>query len=175
LLAPARSLQFEVLESVPGHGSQRHFFHQQEQEAESWDQLLGRLLSQLGEEFVFQAQLIERYCPEKSWKKVLFSNRENQTLKPSLSRVFSRPSRVLKEPISLTFQPGLLLQSNQKVWRTLSWIGPERLSDEWWMDSPERKVDRDYYQVMTTSHEKLWVFFDRNQSPLQLFLQGYFD
>lgn len=38
-------------------------------------------------------------------------------------------------------------------------IGPERIAPEWWLDDPEwRSGLRDYWQVVTTRGERLWLF-----------------
>jgi protein ImuB len=38
-------------------------------------------------------------------------------------------------------------------------IGPERIAPEWWLDDPEWHTGlRDYWQVLTTRGERLWLF-----------------
>jgi protein ImuB len=38
-------------------------------------------------------------------------------------------------------------------------IGPERIAPEWWLDDPEWRTGlRDYWQVLTTRGERLWLF-----------------
>ena len=38
-------------------------------------------------------------------------------------------------------------------------IGPERIAPEWWLEDPEwRSGVRDYWQVVTTRGERLWLF-----------------
>jgi protein ImuB len=171
LLAPARFLKFKILESVPGHDSQRDFFHSKEVEAESWDQLLGRLLSQLGEGHVFHASLIPRYRPEASWARTLIPKEKRK--KESRRRVASYlPSRILKHPEPLTLKPSFIFNAHGDFWKIRSCQGPERISAEWWV---EKKMNRDYYCVTTQENEKLWIFFDREQHPSQAFLHGYFD
>jgi protein ImuB len=190
LLAPARSLKFTILTTIPGHGAQRDFFHSKELEAESWDQLLGRLLTQLGPNYVFRAELIERHCPEKTWTRTvpaaslnakklsLFGSDRNQSLREfeSANRKpqVDRPSRILSMPEPLLLKPSVLIHPS-KTWKLRHWEGPERISTEWWKSSSSEKVNRDYYRVTTLDHEKLWIFFDRNSNPPQAYLHGFFD
>ena len=38
-------------------------------------------------------------------------------------------------------------------------IGPERIAPEWWLDDPEWRTGlRDYWQVLTTRGERLWLY-----------------
>jgi nucleotidyltransferase/DNA polymerase involved in DNA repair len=190
LQAPARSISFKVLETVPGHGAQKNFFHTQEIEAENWDQLLGRLLSRLGPEHVFQATLVHHYCPEKSWQKTLNQKRMSQKESSPISvsapshasshasaptSHLKRPTRILKTPEPLHLKPSLLLHPSGKTWRVKAWEGPERILTEWWKEPFSREVNRDYYQITSEENEKIWVFLDRNQDPPQAFLHGFFD
>ncbi len=183
LLAPARSLQLKITSTVPGHGAQKDFFQTKEAEFENWDELLGRLISQLGEGYVFQAALKERYCPEQSWTRKM-TDTSNQNFSShggySIDRreLFSsneRPSRILKNPELLNIKPSLLILQNWKFWKIQKWQGPERITSEWWTHAGSGEIHRDYYHVITQNQEKLWVFFDRTQHPPQAFLHGFFD
>ena len=181
LHAPAQSLKFEILETVPGHGAQRDFFHSKEVQSENWDQLLGRLLSQLGENHVFYADLNESYCPERSWKKSLIPALPlNPLLSPlnsmKLAAFRRRPTRVLKAPEPIQVQAGQIIHlKTGKTWKVSLWEGPERISTDWWRESFLDSVYRDYYRITTMDNGKLWVFFDRSISPAECFLHGYFD
>jgi len=187
-------VNIQVLETSPGHCIQKNFFHSDDVLAEALDQLLGRLIAHLGTENVFYAQLVSSHCPEKAWSKTLSLN--SSPTPPSLSLLASsssqiglqktsdvcdaphlkRPTRILQEPQWMEFKSFQLLRSQKKDWKIIYWIGPERLTTEWWVNAPNQKrVDRDYYQLITETHEKLWVFFDRTVHPTELFLHGYFD
>ena len=76
----------------------------------------------------------------------------------------ARPLRLFPpEPLA---RRGDLLESRKRRWRILSFLGPERVSGEWWLGG----FARDYYQVETET-ERLWVF----RSGGGLFLHGIFD
>jgi hypothetical protein len=173
-MAPARSLQFSILDSVPSQGTQRDFFHSKEIEEENRDQLMGRLISQLGEGYIFYGIPIEKYRPEESWSRELIMKKKEgmgELSKP----IPHRPSRILNCPEAIQLRPSLILHPSGKNWRIRFWKGPERISTEWWKEPETTKVDRDYYEVTTSDYEKLWIFFDRTMNPKQAFLHGYFD
>ena len=91
-------------------------------------------------------------------------------------RLIQRPTRILKEPVVLEFESFEMIRSDEQQWKVLYWIGPERLNSEWWISSlRDEGMNRDYYQLITESNEKLWVFFDKNFNPPPLLLHGYFD
>ncbi|NBU20364.1 hypothetical protein EBS43_02950 [bacterium] len=190
LLSPICSILIRVLETSPGHATQKNFFHTDDFLVEAHDQLLNRLIARIGKENVFYANSVDSYSPEKAWTKTLCFKQKNVQLQSSKLKSsesqssfiqsdedsMQRPTRILKKPQSLEFESFEVLYSHEKTWRVLYWIGPERLVSEWWISSPVHEVvNRDYYQILTESREKLWVFFDRNFNPPQLFLHGYFD
>ena len=90
-----------------------------------------------------------------------------------------RPSRLLKRPLRLSLVGDWIIADDRKVpvdgrWQTLEWVGPERISGEWWerMNSNSSGFDRDYYKVTSLNGEQLWVY----QTPQnEFYLHGYFD
>ena len=181
LSAPARYLLFSILETVPGNGLQKNFFNQSEIESEQKDQLLGRLLSKLGEPAVFYAGLTERYQPEKAWLKLSpYTDKKNSYfsyLKTESAMPFLfRPTRILTEPEVLFFKPSFLIHGKTKQnWKIQNWEGPERIFTEWWKPASQETIHRDYYRVRTFDHRSLWVFFDLKLETRSLFLHGFFD
>ena len=155
--APVQAVSVTVLETAPGIGAQRDFYHQREEESESWNALLGRLSHALGEENVFQASSTEKHRPENAWTKAKIKN-------PVKVPIKNRPTRVLKNPV--------LIHMPETWWRSIQWAGPERISGDWW--EGDSGFDRDYFQVMTPDGEKLWIYADRTK-PDHYFLHGYFD
>ena len=156
--APVQAVSITVLETAPGAGAQRDFYDQREEESENWNSLLGRLSQALGEGNVFQASSVERHCPEKAWTKT----KDHHPLK-LIDK--NRPTRILKNPV--------LIRMPETWWRSIKWLGPERISGDWWDESG---FDRDYFQVMTGDGEKLWIYEDRaTPGKNRYFLHGYFD
>lgn len=172
LEAPLQAIRIEVLESTPGGGSQPHFFEKREQESESWQALIGRLCQELGPENVFQAQTQERYLPEIAWSRELPHALDRPQTR-NTTRHFGRPSRLLKEPEALSKIGNLISHQNGTRWEVQEWLGPERISNEWWAakETATKEFERDYFKVSTKSGELLWVYL--NQA--KLFLHGFFD
>ncbi|MGZ3699438.1 MAG: hypothetical protein ACXWP5_14950 [Bdellovibrionota bacterium] len=177
LAAPVEAVTLEILETMPGRGLQRDFFHRKEERAEAWDSLVGRLAQKLGRKRVFTAEAVDRYLPERAWVRTLSSD-QRRALAPALalSGEAQRPARVLEKPEPLARDGSQLVHLSGKRWKVMSWDGPERLSGEWWRD--QRKSEgfhRDYYRVATETGEWLWVFLNRKAKVPTFYLQGYFD
>lgn len=175
LEAPLQAIRIEVLESTPGGGSQPHFFEKREQEGESWQALIGRLIHELGAENVFQARAQERYLPENAWSREL-PHPLDKPASQTKTRRFSRPSRLLKKPEPLSRVGNLISHPNGSQWHACKWLGPERISTEWWSgthsDAPQ---ERDYFKLVTQSGEILWVYLDPESKLGKLYLHGFFD
>lgn len=154
--SPICVVHFEVTETVFGSSPQQNFFNKKEEEKENWNLLLSRLFQKLNPDQIFTAECVQRYLPEKSWKKQSPTYKNNsKTLELPI-----RPTRLLKNPIPIS--------SLEKL-ENSQWEGPERISSEWWQEF----FDRDYFQVKTPSGERLWIFYNRlNQ---EYYLHGYFD
>lgn len=185
LQAPVVSLSFEVSEMAPGHGAQRNFFNQEEEQREAWDALVGRLSQKLSYGKTFKAEAVDRYLPEKAWKRnvqaldlktpsLVCDSSSKQSALQGMS-LSSRPSRVLPKPQRLLKLGEFLFHSRNKKrhWKTTSWVGPERLNGEWWLDAETPDgFFRDYYEVETAEGEHLWVFLNQDEVP---YLHGFFD
>lgn len=176
LESPVMSIQFEVLETIPGAGAQRDFFQKKEAEQEAWNALIGRLGQKLGIEHVFVAVPVERYLPEKAYRKSLRTQDVNR-----LSDAYPpRPARLLSQPEPIRVQGEVLIHPRSgKSWRSVAWQGPERLGGEWWNN--EARFSRDYFKVATAQGEQLWVFqketapSEITQNAAGFFLHGFFD
>ncbi len=182
LPAPVRVLKFRIDQSIPSSSSQRDFFETKEAaRSESWDQLLSHLLSQYGRNRVFAASFYDTYVPEQTWVRVLpinctFSGHSENFSQNNPSGIPKRPSRLLKTPETLLLKPAQIIHpASGRAWNIVSWKGPERIATQWWNDPSAKGVYRDYYQIITHCKQKLWIFIDRNHSPPQVFLHGYFD
>ncbi len=181
LVRPAVRLQIEILETAPGHGAQRDFFHRAELEAEAWDALTGRLCQKLGAPGAFVAEPQDRHLPERAWRAVLRKAApdaphairspaiQDSAATPQAAAPVApvrRPARVLKRPVPVQLHQRQLklVQDNRTAceWQIREIHGPERLSGEWW--DPNTAFQRDYYQVRTESGEELWVFAQTGRS-----------
>ena len=187
LAAPVNRLHLKIVETMPGAGAQKDFFHHQEEEVEDFSSLVSRLTAKLGALKVFHAELVSSHRPEAAWQKTLKPWKDKSmtpkglTLnRSSLHSLFSeRPNRLLKKPVKLVIVGDWLITNEaqnetENRWQAFEWSGPERVSGEWW----ERREDgrsgfkRDYYRVTSINGEQLWVY----QTPQdEFFLHGYFD
>jgi nucleotidyltransferase/DNA polymerase involved in DNA repair len=195
------NVTLEVIETSPGHRSQRDFFHSHEDQAESWDSLLSRLSEKMGPEARFQVRPVERHLPEKAWApcEPKFTTKEDTvrteipagiTPEPQLEIFATRPTRLLREPLTLEHDEGWLrwpevdgIPGRRK--RILRWFGPERICEGWWeSETPEQEPQRDYFRAVCQGGIQIWGYFetphsssseDSSQAPQRFHLQGYFD
>ncbi len=170
LSSPLVSSTLTVTETTVAGGGQQDFFDQRERQQEALGALVETLVAKLGKDRVFFASLLDRYLPEKAWERRPVPA-DARTL--DAAPVFpERPSRMLPEPLAIQRNRDELVCSNLgKRWRIQLWKGPERLTEEWWSDSPRKDLQRDYYQILSPTGEKLWIF----ESSGELFLHGFFD
>jgi protein ImuB len=192
LRCPVEAMEIEVLESVPGAGTQRDFFSKKEEEKEAWDGLVARLSARLGKDRVFVAFPQERHLPERAYIRKLVSVPVLGTsLAASMVRKVEqtewpdRPARVLKKPEPLAKDGRVLRSPEGRQWKAISWEGPERLAGEWWKgwkgrEDPQSEggFNRDYYRVITEGGDQLWVFVHKDESTSEVpsfYLHGYFD
>jgi nucleotidyltransferase/DNA polymerase involved in DNA repair len=173
-------IEVRVIDTAPGHGNQKNFFHRQEEEAEQFDELIHRLAQRIGTKKVFRAQQKNRHLPEKAWGRAAWGSTNhngNHTLghKEAKARP-ARPLRLLSHPVPLIrIEEKLRAQFSDQQWNVVSWRGPERLFGEWWSgEHSYLGFERDYYQVWTQEGQKLWVYGIRG-SKRDYFLHGYFD
>jgi protein ImuB len=183
-----------VSASAPGLGAQRHLWDKKEEETEAWAALINRLRQRLGEDEVFLGELVQRYLPERAWKR---SPLTPQVDSPSPARrgtaplaakllpaaqgevakeAVPRPTRLLPQALPLLRQGDLLAHApTGRRWHVRAWQGPERLSGEWWDDPSGLGFARDYFKVDTQEGEQLWVYQVSGPGGASLWWQGVFD
>lgn len=171
---PIVRITLNVLETVPGHRSQRDLFNADGENAEAWDALVGRLCQKLGKDRAFVANPVDRYLPEKAWQRAL------EALDRLPTEIPPRPARILKKPQPLRQEGHYLVPASTaqqarsiKRWRVSEWHGPERISVEWWMDPKLQGYNRDYFRLVTENGEQLWVFSVPSRPGY--YLHGFFD
>jgi hypothetical protein len=162
LVAPLTSIAFEISEGVPAREGERDFFQRKEEDEEARGSLVSRLAEKLGKEKVFVASPVQRYLPEKSWKKEGTRRPEKEPPVPL------RPLRLFKAPEAFMLN-GAKIQNGRKGWTIEKIEGPERLSGEWWFEP----FERDYFKVTASSGEILWIF--RKPGSVYCYLHGIFD
>jgi protein ImuB len=173
------SASIEVTEMASGAAAQKDFLTNRDEEAEAVNTLVNRLSEGLGSDQVFLAMLVQRYLPERAWKRHFKEPDKSVQKKTVQMENPPRPLRMLREPRRLQKTGDVLLDfSAGQKWQIRAWEGPERLSGEWWKSRHRKGFQRDYYRVFTQGGERLWLF---KKSPGEmkedgeLFLQGVFD
>ncbi len=165
--SPLVASTITVTETVNASQEQKDFFNRQIERDSSLGALVEVLSAKLGKERVFFAQQIDRYLPEKAWERR--SHSRIAAVESSIP-LPSRPTRLLQEPVRLRRNRDELVCA-QRRWKISSWIGPERISEEWWFNQKNQSSHRDYYQVLSKTGEKLWIF----ESAGSIYLHGFFD
>jgi hypothetical protein len=161
-----------VTSTAPGLGAQRHLWDKKEDEAEAWAALINRLRQRLGEDEVFLGELVQRYLPERAWKRSFPSPRPSPP-RAEVQAEVPRPTRLLPQALPLLREGDLLAHApTRRRWHVSSWQGPERLSGEWWDDPAGLGFARDYFKVSTQEGEALWVYTAEGGT---LWWQGVFD
>jgi protein ImuB len=187
LYRPIIGLGLAVPEMAPGKGSQSSLFDSRDKEMEQWSSLVTRLSQKLGDNQVFLAELVQRYLPERAWKRVLREPRSApQAPAPAPAPALpapaveppSRPSRLLPQPHPLWIEgaasAGIFVEMPAKQrWHARAWAGPERINGQWW----ENGFDRDYFRVSTEEGLDLWVYSESGAGGQagKFWLHGYFD
>lgn len=141
------------------------------------DDLIGKVGARIGLDMITRLHPADSNIPEKTSKALAaaWSEPALDWVKPATARplVMWRP-----EPVSADETPALPVNFR---WRrrdltTAQAMGPERISPEWWLDDPDwRSGVRDYWQVTTTSGERLWMYFAHGGTMSRgWFCQGMF-
>ncbi|MDJ0627437.1 MAG: DNA polymerase Y family protein [Rhodobacter sp.] len=125
------------------------------------DDLIGRIGARVGLEAITRAHPADSHIPEKTSHRVAaaWSEPARDWPKPPTPRPL-----VIWRPETVTAKDTPALPSRFR-WRgraleTSAATGPERISPEWWLDDPNwRSGVRDYWQVTTTTGERLWLYY----------------
>jgi protein ImuB len=116
--------------------------------------LLERLRGRLGSAAVHGMALIEEHRPERAWSKApvesLTTASQSATASPWSQ---TRPLWLLPSPVPLASSEAHRYYQGTLECRE----GPERIESGWW---DEHDVSRDYYTVVSSHGQRLWVFKD---------------
>ncbi|XXF74980.1 DNA polymerase Y family protein [Myxococcaceae bacterium GXIMD 01537] len=183
---PVGALAVRVVEDCEDRGQQLALGDAPEGDA-ALEGVLSRLVTALGEDALFAAGLAAVHRPEEAYAPRAFrppsEHRglegermlEVAAVAPVDEVLGERPARLLARPSSLDAEVAATgellaawLQGRRR--RVTGMEGPERLSGEWWAESP---FSRDYYRVHFEGLGPAWVFRDANDG--RFYLQGMFD
>lgn len=155
-----------VVESIQtrapvGHNGAGKHVAQRGADQSAIDDLIGRIGARAGLEAVTRRHPSTSHLPEKSALTLVaaFSDPAPDWQQP----VRPRPLRLWNpEPVDTDAQamPPATFRWRRRNIAVAEARGPERISPEWWLDSPAwRSGQRDYWDIITQDGERLWLFF----------------
>lgn len=136
--APVRALAVQVANLPSFVPLARDLFDEARGAQLDWPQLADRLRNRLGPEAVYALATNDDPRPEHAWRK-----RVAASTPPSVRKLGSRPSWLLRRPLPLRGEPKRIL------------AGPERIEAGWWDGGDLR---RDYYVIETREGQRAWAF-----------------
>lgn len=139
-------------------------------------ELIDRIGSKVGIDQVHRFLPEEHYWPERSFKQTTSLTQE------ALARWRDdklRPMHVLREPQRIEVSapipdyPPMLFRYKDVVHKIVKADGPERIEQEWWIESGEH---RDYYRVEDEHGHRYWLFRlgHYHDKIYQWFIHGFF-
>ena len=152
---------------------------------EQWQETLDRLRIRFGPDSIVQAQLVESHLPEHAFKLAPADEpqrhgdtKASPCLCASVVHTAHRPLTLLPTPqeIRVTVSPSddrdgrpIQFSDEDGFHRVVHWVGPERISGEWWEG---RNKTRDYFDVEDEAGRRQWIF--RVHETGRWFLHGVF-
>lgn len=127
----------------------------------SMDDLVSRIGARIGFEAITRLHPADSHIPEKAQKVMAAAWSEPAQDWPQPGR--PRPL-MLWRPEWVRAGDGpqvpLAFRWRRQDFATAGATGPERIAPEWWLDEPDwRSGTRDYWQVVTSNGQKLWLFY----------------
>jgi protein ImuB len=149
-----------------GHGGAGQAVAARLQAQNALDDLVGRIGARVGLERITRRHPSDSHLPEKSAQVLAAAFSEPANHWPVPPR--PRPLRLwVPEPMAAPLDP---FPPERFRWRRRDLQiararGPERIAPEWWLDAPEwRSGQRDYWDVVTTDGDRLWLFYAHGAS-----------
>ena len=141
------------------------------------DDLIGKLGARIGLETITRLHPGDSHIPEKAGQVLAAAWSEPYADWPKPPR--PRPLIYFPpEPVAADEVPKvpLTFRWRGRVHKTASARGPERIAPEWWLAEREwRTGTRDYWQVVTETGDRLWIYFAHGgQMSAGWFCQGIF-
>lgn len=151
-LAPVHEIQLVSDRFMPGTAVSFDMFGGRTSTRESIQRLVDLLRSRLGPQAVFSMTANADFRPEHTFRSV-----EPGETSPQSRCGLPRPLHLLPAPVLLRFSGGRL-RHRSSVLNLLT--GPERIEGGWW--AQEHWI-RDYYQALSSSGVRLWIFHEGRQ------------
>jgi protein ImuB len=137
------------------------FAHEMPRDLQAGNRALARLRAEFGEGSVVRAQLTEAHLPEASFRwqpleELVRPRPHNNTLRPLVRRLFTRPQRLPPRP---RHEPDGWLLLGARGGAVTRRDGPYVISGGWWV----ALVHREYHFVELQSGALCWVYYDRRR------------
>ncbi|MCK0150289.1 DNA polymerase Y family protein [Marivita sp. S6314] len=125
------------------------------------EDLIGRLGTRLGMEAITRVHPADSHIPEKT----------SVTLAAAWSKPAGAwPDRGRRRPLLMWRPEPVMAPDIPRLAKAFRWrgrqhevahlSGPERIAPEWWLDDPNwRSGQRDYWEVVTKTGHRLWLFY----------------
>jgi protein ImuB len=154
------------------------------------DRLIERLCVRLGNEAIFQAEMVESHVPELSWTRKCDSASAPSSRQssrrvsrpagdPAILASAARPLHLLPLPreIRVMVTPSedaegtpISFNHNGTVRQVVHLVGPERITGRWWTGHDKT---RDYFDVGDPKGQRFWIF--RVRQTRKWYLHGVFE
>ncbi|MFP7672048.1 DUF6504 family protein [Marivita sp. S0852] len=125
------------------------------------EDLVGRLGARLGMEAITRVHPADSHIPEKTFVTLAAAWSKPGDDWPDRGR--RRPVLIWRpEPVTAPDAPRLpdRFRWRGRIHEIAGLSGPERIAPEWWLDDPNwRSGQRDYWQVITKTGQRLWLFY----------------
>ena len=141
-------------------------FRRSRENTQSWPMLLDILVARLGENAVYCLLTRAEHCPEKAWHRRYTAKQAGMMTQAPALPAFSLPLSLPPRPAWLLPQP---LKKARSSYTLVS--GAERLESGWWSGEDLR---REYYQGVSPSGQRCWLFRDLKARQEQWYLHGLF-
>jgi len=163
---PLIGLELHIDQFRPRTDSTYDLFKKAHRSNENWSGLLGLLFARLGRERVYRLSLCADFRPEKTWQKRPVHNiaaNKQAADKLLLAHSSQRPTWLFKQAAHIGGA------ERGRRYRLIS--GAERLESGWWEDRDQR---REYYQGITPTGRRCWLYRDLQATDEQWYLHGLF-
>jgi len=151
-------LELKIEQFKPCQLQTSDLFRPTPRRAESWPALLDILRARLGRQTVYRLAIQADHRPERAWRRAL---NKSQSHKANISIQHLPPRPVWLLPQA---QP-----SSLQIFKLKG--DAERLESGWWSDSDQR---REYYQAVTPTGQRCWLYRDLKSSHPQWYVHGLF-
>lgn len=137
-------------------------------------ELIDRLASRIGAQFIRRFFPDEHYWPERSFKRASLSDNQVSEWKnkPRPLKLLQTPEQIEVTSLIPDYPPMLFIHHGKRH-KVMKADGPERIEQEWWHQQGQH---RDYYRVEDEEGKRYWIFRlgHYHDEKFQWFIHGFF-